>query len=178
MVAHHRLDWILQAQVASPRQGFDPRLGKGSRRRRSQLRTPLAGSEATAACDKDTARDRPTVQGRMLAYINVMLTARRAGDLQNDRYPDLKLEHFAAFTARARPRPAPAHASADAAPAPRRRGDPDTQRMHHSSNAPAARRRSPIAAVISNADTAPPTGCRCPVDVLADGNRPPAAGSR
>ena len=45
----------------------------------------------------------------MLAYQLYMLTGQTAlSGLQNDRYPDLKLESFAAFAARALPRQATA----------------------------------------------------------------------
>ena len=64
------------------------------------------GSEADLrAAMKDAARDAADpFKAVMLAYQLYMLTGQTAlGDLQNDRYPDLKLESFAAFTARALP---------------------------------------------------------------------------
>ena len=73
-------------------------------------RHPL-GSEADlraakAEAHKDTSNPFKAV---MLAYQLYMLTAQTAlSDLQNDRYPDLKLESFAAFAARTLPRRAAA----------------------------------------------------------------------
>ncbi len=73
-------------------------------------RRPL-GSEADlraamAAAAKDAANPLEAV---MLAYQLTMLTGQTAlSDLQNDRYPDLKLESFAQFAARTLPRRAAA----------------------------------------------------------------------
>ena len=61
---------------------------------------------AMAEAAKDTANPFKAV---MLAYQLYMLTGQTAlSGLQNDRYPDLKLESFAAFAARALPRQATA----------------------------------------------------------------------
>ena len=62
------------------------------------------GSEADLRAALAKAKDDPRT-GIMLAYQLTMLTGQTAlSDLQNDRYPDVKLESFAQFAARTMPR--------------------------------------------------------------------------
>ena len=69
------------------------------------------GSEADLRAAQAKAEQDPSnpFGGVRLAYLLYMLTGQTAlGDLQNDRYPDVKLESFRAFAARSVPAPASA----------------------------------------------------------------------
>lgn len=78
----------------------------GRRFKRKSLGSEAELRAAMAGARKDTADPSKAV---MLAYQLYMLTGQaKLSDLQNDRYPDLKLESFAGFAARTLPRRAAA----------------------------------------------------------------------
>ena len=89
-----------KVSILDAAQTIEAETGRRFKRRSNGSEAALRVAMAEAARDKANP-----FKAVMLAYQLYMLTGQTAlSDLQNDRYPDLKLESFALFTARTQPR--------------------------------------------------------------------------